>query len=371
MEQRVIALLIIFIVAVGCGKEPENPDVTPVQPSFTDHVLILDSFEGVEMVVVGNSSKDFMMAFKRDLVDGTRLEFEVVQNESPIVMTDEEGNKWDVFGQAVSGPRAGQKLQNVTGYRGYWFAFGTFYPGVEIYGDGPVEVEVDPSLYEPTNDWGVPSASVLNGGPGQDGIPSIDNPIMVSVSESDLLQPDDLIVGVKVGDEIRGYPHPILDWHEIANDQIGDTYYSVIYCPLTGTATVWNRNLNGEVTTYGVSGLLYNTNIIPYDRATGSRWSQILHKGINGTNLDEASEDMIVFETSWETWQTLYPTESVLSAETGFNRNYGNYPYGDYRTNHEQLIFPITYDDDRLDRKERVYGVVINGKAKVYRLDDF
>ena len=83
------------------------------------------------------------------------------------------------------------------------------------------------------------------------------------------------MVGVKVGDEVRAYPHLILDWHEIVNDQISSTNYALTYCPLTGSAISWNRTFGGQTTTFGVSGNLYNSNLITYDRASDSNWSQM------------------------------------------------------------------------------------------------
>ena len=69
---------------------------------------------------------------------------------------------------------------------------------------------------------------------------------------------------MKEDNEVKIYPHPILDWHEIINDGIGDKKYALTYCPLTGTSLAWDRTINGQETTFGVSGLLYNTNLMPY-----------------------------------------------------------------------------------------------------------
>ena len=65
-----------------------------------------------------------------------------------------------------------------------------------------------------------------------------------------------------------------------------------------------------------------------------------------------------VVETTWKTWKEMYPGTRVVTNNTGYNRNYGYYPYGDYRTNNNNLLFSISNDDKRLPRKERVLGVV-------------
>jgi len=166
------------------------------------------------------------------------------------------------------------------------------------------------------------------------------------------------------------YPHIILDWHEIINDNVGDVSVAITYCPLTGTGIGWNRILNGNETTFGVSGLLYNTNLIPFDRATNSNWSQILNEAVNGDLLGDKVAIITLFETNWGTWKALYPNTKVVSTNTGFSRTYGTSPYGDYNTNNNRFFFPVP-KDNRLPLKERVHTILAGGNAKVYQFSDF
>lgn len=73
-------------------------------------------------------------------------------------------------------------------------------------------------------------------------------------------------------------------------------------------------------------------------------------------------------ETTWSTWKKRYPDSKVLSLRTGFNRQYGRYPYGDYQTSN-RLIFPVNNKDDRLHPKERVLGVIVGNKTTVYSFE--
>ncbi len=223
------------------------------------------------------------------------------------------------------------------------------------------------------NEWLIPWNEVKDGGPGKDGIPSLSTPPHSNnEAMEDYMEEDDLIIGIKVGNVVRGYPHIILDWHEIINDQIGDAKFALTYCPLTGTGIAWDRILNnGEETTFGVSGLLYNTNLIPYDRKTDSNWSQMRNECVNGNLSGEDPVQYQVIETKWSTWKSMFPEAEVVGVNTGFDRNYGNYPYGTYINNNDYLIFPISPDDDRLPRKERVLGIRDNRDAKVYRFSSF
>ena len=218
--------------------------------------------------------------------------------------------------------------------------------------------------------WLVPIAEIFDGGPGKDGIPSVDEPQFSAMADIDFMREDDLIIGVKVGTEIRGYPHPILDWHEIINDKIGNLGVAVTYCPLTGTGIGWNRMVAGKETTFGVSGLLYNSNLIPYDRDSDSNWSQMRLECING-NLSGDTPDLVpLIETTWTTWKEMFPDAKVVNKETGASRSYGSYPYGNYKNN-EELLFSVTPNDDRLPRKERVLGVFVDGKTKAYPFSGF
>lgn len=236
--------------------------------------------------------------------------------------------------------------------------------------------QIGTGLPNTTNDfiWNIPKDQVHDGGPGKDGIPALLNPKMITANEATYLSDNSLVVGYKNGTDIRAYAHTILDWHEIINDKVGSEEIAIIYCPLTGTATTWGRKLNGVTTTFGVSGLLYNTNVIPYDRLTNSNWSQMRLDCVNGSLRETKAQVFQSVETTWKTWKVMYPDTKIISTETGFNRNYTNYPYGDYRTNHNRFLFPYLPVDERLPNKERVLGVIVPGKipaAKVYRFDSF
>jgi len=221
--------------------------------------------------------------------------------------------------------------------------------------------------------WLISQSEVVDGGPGKDGIPSIDSPRFDPVSGTSYVADDRRVVGIRIGDEVKAYPHQILDWHEIVNDEIGGVPIALTYCPLTGTASAWNRVINGSVTEFGVSGLLYRNNLIPYDRKTGSNWSQMQLRSVNGSNSGNPVETYQVIETTWKTWKAMYPDSKVLTRETGFTRAYQSFTYGEsYSTNPSEILFPISNADDRLGRKDRVHGIIPSGGVpRVYPLNIF
>lgn len=222
------------------------------------------------------------------------------------------------------------------------------------------------------SDWLIPEGEVRDGGPGKDGIPAIASPNFSSIAQIDFLDPNDLVIAVKTAAAVRAYPHPILDWHEIVNDDLpSGERLSLTYCPLTGTAIGWDGTVAGNKTTFGVSGLLYNSNLMPYDRATDSYWSQMSHKCVKGELVGTEINTFQVIEMNFNTLREAYPEAQVLNTNTGFNRNYERYPYGDYITNNSSLIFPVSNTDSRVPNKERVLGVVVNEEVMTYRFAAF
>lgn len=217
--------------------------------------------------------------------------------------------------------------------------------------------------------WLIPVNEVVDGGPGRDGIPSIDNPLFVPVSEVSIGRRE-LVVGIKSGEEAMAIPHRILNWHEIVNVTLDSEPVTLSYCPLTGSAMLWKGDANAADPTFGVSGLLFNSNLIMFDRASDSFWAQMMAQAVQGEKRSNFPVQLQVIETTWQTWQDMYPDSLVLSESTGFSRNYNAYPYNDYLTS-SRLLFDVSNFDDRLHRKERVIGINDNDINKVYVLNDF
>ncbi|HIP94794.1 MAG TPA: DUF3179 domain-containing protein [Leucothrix sp.] len=211
----------------------------------------------------------------------------------------------------------------------------------------------------------IPVSQILSGGPPRDGIPSIDKPNFINARNAAYLKPEDRILGITIKGESRAYPIRILNWHEIVNDKVKGEPIAVTFCPLCGSGIVYSANINGKAHQFGVSGLLYNSDVLLYDRQTNSLWSQILSKAISGKQVNKALTIIPTAHTSWAAWKKKYPDTKVLSTKTGFNRNYSRTPYGSY-TKNGTLYFPLAFKSKKYHPKERVIGISINGKHKVY-----
>jgi hypothetical protein len=220
--------------------------------------------------------------------------------------------------------------------------------------------------------WLIPSDQVVDGGPGQDGIPSIDAPEFGPIASNTDVGDDELVIAVLAGSEVKVYPHAIMDWHEVLNDTTvaANDPFALSYCPLTGSAVAWAVDSTLADTSFGVSGRLYNSNLILYDRQSSSLWVQMMQLAVNGSRIGEEPSNLRIVETTKATIRSMYPAAMMLTRNTGFTRNYDEYPYGSYRAD-PGLLFPVETTDNRLHPKTRVLGVKINSQVKVYQVDGF
>lgn len=210
----------------------------------------------------------------------------------------------------------------------------------------------------------IPISEIMDGGPPKDGIPSIDNPKFVKVYETKL-DDEDRILGVFENGIAKAYPIEILNYHEIVNDYFGNKPVVITFCPLCGSGIAFNAEIKGKPTSFGVSGLLYNSDVLLYDRETESVWSQLLFKAVSGPLVNTELEILATANTTWGSWLKKHPESLVLSEETGFNRDYSRNPYPDYSKS-SKLYFPASGNDDRFHPKEMVIGLEILGKFKAY-----
>ena len=160
--------------------------------------------------------------------------------------------------------------------------------------------------------WAVPREGVINDTSAFDRIPSIDSPRFKPAKEVQGLLDDSKVLVYKKGITVKIYPHGPLSSHEIINDETAGTSHAVTFCPITASGVNWNREIDGSVTTFGVSGMLYLSNLMPYDRETRSIWSQMLLMGVHGKHIRKKPEMLPLLETTWKTAREMFPNSLVL-----------------------------------------------------------
>lgn len=251
------------------------------------------------------------------------------------------------------------------------------------------------------------------GCPARDCIPSIDRPEFETPPEAkNWLAPTDLVVSVSYNGVTKAYPVKILNWHEIVNDDFNGEPLAVTFCPLCNSALVFRRPIvDGKILEFGVSGRLYKSDLVMYDRQTASFWSQIEGRAIigplAGTRLEYVPTEMMPWQKFQErhsvawvlarptiytavggqpgqprpshpeeseeptaSWrgqaskpQIIDPSGAVLSQ--AFLRHYDVDPYSWYKTD-DANTFGTPFADMRLSAKTTIWGLELNGVAKAY-----
>jgi hypothetical protein len=197
---------------------------------------------------------------------------------------------------------------------------------------------------------------ILWGGVPVNGIPPLDHPAHVPASEAEYLEDDHVVFGISIDGEARAYPKRILAWHEMAADRIGGVELTIIYCTLCGTVLPYESVVGGELRRFGTSGLLYRSNKLFFDEATGSLWSTLEGRPVVGPLVGEDLRLRLrsSVTTTWGEWRRTHPDTTVLSIETGFDRDYSEgAAYRDYFST-DALMFDVPATDDRLRNKDEV-----------------
>jgi len=248
----------------------------------------------------------------------------------------------------------------------------------------------------------------------RDAIPSVDDPGFGSEYDGD---PDDRVVAVDAADPPRAYPVRYLRFHEIVNDvldgagdgdalgdsvrdrdalgddvRVGDAIdgeargdagdpIAVTWCPLCGSAAVYDRKHGGRTLEFGVSGKLAADDLVMYDRETGSEWKQSSGECLAGDFAGESLSVRPAAVLPWESFRDAYPDGVVLRPPGGESEaagpgdapepiDYDDAPYAEYLASdgfglaaHRGTDGARTWDRDDLDPKTVVLGVEADGDA--------
>jgi hypothetical protein len=218
------------------------------------------------------------------------------------------------------------------------------------------------------DDLRIPREAIRHGGPPKDGIPSLTDPAVIPADEADFVDDDDRVIGVTINGASRAYPIRILNYHEAVNDELGGVPLAVVFCPLCDSATVVDRRVNGKTYEFGVSGFLYNSNVLLYDRTDDALWSQVEFLAVSGPNAGSPLRSAGSWEMSrFGAWRAAHPDATVLSLETGHLRGYGESRYRQYLDS-DDLWFPVAHESALLPSKSRVVGVMSGDLARAYPL---
>jgi hypothetical protein len=227
---------------------------------------------------------------------------------------------------------------------------------------------IDPrfaAYFEPGRASTIRLDEVVWGGVVQDGIPPLRGPKMIPAKEAKYLEDDHIVFGLELDGDARAYPKRILAWHEMFVDTVGGVEVAGVYCTLCGSMIVYETHHDGTRHELGTSGFLYRSNKLMYDRATQSLWNTLWGRPVHGPLVGKGIELTIrgVVTTTWGDWKRRHPHTTVLSLDTGYDRDYGEgVAYRDYFAT-DQLMFPVPQSDRRLDNKDEVFALVGEDEA--------
>ncbi|MEM7566477.1 MAG: DUF3179 domain-containing protein [Pseudomonadota bacterium] len=197
---------------------------------------------------------------------------------------------------------------------------------------------------------------VRSGGPPRDGIPSIDDPQFVPVSEVSDLQATEPVIALEIDGDARAYPLSVMTFHEIVNDRFGERPILVTYCPLCNAAIVFDARVKGEAASFGTTGKLRRSDLVMYDRATDSWWQQFTGEGIAGVHAGERLKMLPSRLASWAEFREAHPDGRVLVPNDPNMRPYGTNPYAGYDTAARPFLYDGALPDD-IDPMARVVVV--------------
>ncbi len=170
----------------------------------------------------------------------------------------------------------------------------------------------------------------------RDAIPSVDDPTYVPVAEYPHDGDDEVLV--LDGDPPRAVPIRYLNYHEIVNTETPDDGRpaAVTWCPLCGSAVVYERTVDGRTLTFGVSGKLADDDLVMYDRETESEWKQSLGEAFEGPLAGTELTVVPAAMTTVERYRERHAEGQVLAEPGGESEAAG--PGDDPE--------PVEYDDD-------------------------
>jgi peroxiredoxin len=201
----------------------------------------------------------------------------------------------------------------------------------------------------------------------RDAIPALTDPRLERISSAEAWLPDEArIVSVSLrggGGQTVGVPLNILNWHEVVNLTIGGEPMAVTYCPLCDSAVLISRRVRTkdgrtEVLEFGVSGALYNSNVLMYDKQHKGLWSQLAMEAVSGPLAGTALDVLLLEIMSFRAFKEEHPRARILSRETGHRRDYTRSAYEQYMTT-PGLMVPVAQMGEALPPKTLGLGIAV------------
>lgn len=123
---------------------------------------------------------------------------------------------------------------------------------------------------------------------------------------------------------------------------------------------VYARKLGTTTYTFQVSGRLWRNSLIMVDRETGTFWSQVTGRAIDGTHRGSQLEKIASVETTWKKWREAHPDTALLKKSEAVSASH----YQRYFDDPERMgLFRAQWLAEKMPGKTMVYGAAIGPHA--------
>ena len=123
---------------------------------------------------------------------------------------------------------------------------------------------------------------------------------------------------------------------------------------------VYARTLGGKTYTFQVSGKLWRNSLIMQDRETGSSWSHVIGRAIDGKAKGAQLEKLEAVETTWGRWYEAHPDTFLLEKSEEVKASH----YQDYFDDPQRMgLFRAQWLNEKMSGKTLVYGAAVGPHA--------
>lgn len=189
---------------------------------------------------------------------------------------------------------------------------------------------------------------------------------------------DATIFGFQANGQSYAVPRWVLFPHEMLNVELDGVAVSLSYCTVCNSPILFDRRVDGDVLTFGSTGLVNEANKVMFDEETHNLWNQQTGEPMAGEALerDVTLSALPVTQADWSTWVEDHPDTFVLDPETGHDLRYEYYRETIGATRHfwenPDVTGPgVKVEEGELPEKEYVYGIEDqSGTLHVYSIED-
>lgn len=208
----------------------------------------------------------------------------------------------------------------------------------------------------------------------KDAIPSIDDPELLPIDQIEHMRGDDRVIEITINTQSIAVPLKILNYHEVINTTVGGVPVAATYCPLCDSVSVFERTVTPRPTEenpqpepvvleFGVTGALYNSNVLMYDRTHRGLWSQLGLRAVSGPMVGTELRHLPVRVVPFAQYRLAHPRGKTMDLLPVSLRMYNDDPYAHYFEDKKRLIVPVRSHGDELPMKTLGLGIVAGEEA--------